>query len=156
MRREAEPEFHHRIAHMEAVVDQLDGDPRILHSRWNGTGPSVMQSIHGVEHMRHDACTGGEALTRSLIIGVAMADCRNHAGIGESTDRADAVGQLRSDGDLPQAAIRGPQYVIHQAIDGIAQALRIMGTLARRRKERSFEMHAKNVGAHVRLPADCA
>ena len=92
MRREPEGEAHHRILHVKSVVDELDGDARILHRGRNRTGLAVVQAVHRVEHVGHDARARVEAGFGGLVVGVAVAHGRHHAGSGELADGGDAVG----------------------------------------------------------------
>ena len=92
MRREPEGEAHHRILHVESVVDELDGDARVLHRGRNRTGFAVMQAVHRVEHVGNDARARVEAGFGGLVVGVAVAHGRHHAGSGELADGGDAVG----------------------------------------------------------------
>ena len=98
--REPEGEPDHRILHVEAVVDEFDGDARVFHCGGNGPGFAVMQAVHRVEHVGHDARARVEAGFGGLVVGVAVAHGRHHARRGELADGADAVRQFGRDGDL--------------------------------------------------------
>ena len=63
-----------------------------------------MQAVHRVEHVGHDARARVEAGFGGLVVGVAVAHGRHHAGSGELADGGDAVGQFGGDGDLADAA----------------------------------------------------
>ena len=150
MRREPEGEAHHRILHVESVVDELDGDARIFHRSRNRTGFAVMQAVHRVEHVGHDARARVEAGFGGLVVGVAVAHGRHHAGSGELADGGDAVGQFGGDGDLADAAklagggvgTGGIKHLIDDVRHRILETFRVMCAFARQGQERAFQMAA--------------
>ena len=150
MRCETKSQTHHRILHMKTIIDQLDSDAWILNSSRNWTRLAMMQAIHRIEHVRHNARARVETLASGRIIGIAMSYRRNHSGRREATNRINAVRQFGGDGDLTQTAACRLQKPINIFGNRILQTFRIMRTLARQRKERSFQMRAENVraGAH--------
>ena len=139
---------------MEAVVDQLDSDARILHGRRDRARLAVVQSIHRVEHVGHDARAGVETGLGGLVIGVAVADGRHDARLRELLDGADAVRQLGRDGDLADAAVGSAQQLVDELGNRVLEALGIMSALAGERQERTFEMGTEHVGALVHLGAN--
>ena len=80
---------------MEAVADQLDGDARILDRRRNRTGLAMVQTIHRVEHMRHQAGAFVEGAAGGLVVGIAMADRGHGTGGREAADGLEPVRQLQ-------------------------------------------------------------
>lgn len=119
MGRKPESELDHGILHVESVVDKLDGDPRILHCRRNRAGVAVVQPVHGIEHMGHDSGSGVESFSGSLVVGIAVADRRNHSGQEETADCVDSMRKFRRDGDLSETPIGGVQHSGYEIRSGI-------------------------------------
>ena len=105
MRCETKSQTHHRILHMKTIIDQLDSDAWILNSSRNWTRLAMMQAIHRIEHVRHNARARVETLASGRIIGIAMSYRRNHSGRREAANRINAVRQFGGDGDLTQTAV---------------------------------------------------
>ena len=62
---------------MKTIIDQLDSDAWILNSSRNWTRLAMMQAIHRIEHVRHNARARVETLASGRIIGIAMSYRRN-------------------------------------------------------------------------------
>lgn len=68
---------------METVVDELDDDPRVLHGRGDRPRFAMTQSVHRVEHVRHDSGFGVEGPPDHGVVGVLVVDGRDHAHAGK-------------------------------------------------------------------------
>ena len=91
MRGEAKSQTHHRILHMKTIINQLNSDARILNSSRNWTRLTMMQTIHRIEHVRHNASTRIKTLASGCIIGIAMSHRRNHSSRSKTTNRINAM-----------------------------------------------------------------
>ena len=134
---------------MKTIIDQLDSDAWILNSSRNWTRLAMMQAIHRIEHVRHNARARIKTPAGSCIIGIAMSYRRNHSCRCKTTNRINTVRQFGRNGNLPQTAVCRLQKTINILGKRILQAFRIMCTFARQREERSFQMRAENVRASI-------
>lgn len=91
----------HGILYMEPIGDELDGDAAVFHNRGNRAGFAVVEAVHCVEHVCHQASAGVDGLARHGIVGVTVADGGHHAGGSEHADGFHAMGPFGCDGDLP-------------------------------------------------------
>ena len=104
MRRETERKLHHGILHVETIVDQLDGHAWILHCGRDRARLTMVQAVHRVEHVRHDASSCIKTGLGGLVVGITMPHRRRHAGGAELADGGNAMRQFRGNGYLPDAA----------------------------------------------------
>ena len=76
---------------MKTIIDQLDSDARIFNGSRNRTWLTMMQTIHRIEHVRHNARTRIKTLASGRIIGIAMSHRRNHSSRSKTTNRINAM-----------------------------------------------------------------
>ena len=114
-----------------------------------------MDAIHGIKDMGHNACTGIECLLSCFIIGITVPYSRDHTGPGKLPDSTDAVREFGSYGDLAYTAISTLQQTVNKLRHRVFKALRVMGALACKRKERPLKMRTQDIGAVRHYLPDC-
>lgn len=62
---------------------------------------------------------GVESFSGSLVVGIAVADRRNHSGQEETADCVDSMRKFRRDGDLSETPIGGVQHSGYEIRSGI-------------------------------------
>ena len=140
---------------MEPVVDHLNRDARVFNSRRDGPGIAVMDAIHGIKDMGHNACTSIECSLSCFIIGITVPYSRDHTGPGKLPDSTDAVREFGSYGDLAHTAAGTFQQTVNKLRYRVFKALRVVGPFACKSEERTLKMRAQDIRAGRHYPPDC-
>ena len=91
--------------HVNAVSDQFDRHPRILHQGSDRTRVAVMKRSHRIRQMCRDGGAFLDRDLRHLIVGIGMPDCGNRSGTNDLMNRRDRAG---SSGAMVTILIRPP------------------------------------------------